>query len=181
MRSALQIFLDLSIDGSDAGVGRIANGGFESAVRPSAAGPFEWQIAPGLQPQIVLTTGEKHSGNNSLLILFNSNEAKDFRSVSQLIAVQPDTNYDLELFYRADVKIAAPLRWEVVDSDGQRLDVSDPISNQSQWTAIRFGFRSPAGKDGITVRLVRDSCAAVCPAVGNVWFDDITLRSAGGG
>lgn len=178
-RDAVRVFRDLSDDGTDAEIGRVSNGGFESSVRPTAAGPFEWQIAPGLQPQIVLSNGERHSGNNSLLIVFNSTEAKDFRGISQLIPVEPDTAYELEVYYRAAFKLAAVLRWEVVDADGKPLGVSEPVRTEADWSALRLAFRSSPASDGINIRLIRDHCGPVCPASGRVWFDDISLRSSG--
>jgi hypothetical protein len=179
VRYALGVLRDVSTDGVDAAIGQISNGGFESPVRPAGAGPFEWQIAPGLQPQIVLSNGERRSGNNSLLIVFNSSDAKDFRSISQLIPVEPGASYDLEVHCRADVKLAAPLKWEVVDADGKQLGVTAPVPANTDWSALRVAFRS-AASDGITIRLIRDACGPVCPASGRIWFDDVSLRRVGG-
>ena len=180
IRYGLSVLRDISAQGTDADVGRISNGGFESAVKPSGAGPFEWEIAAGLQPQIVLSSGQKHSGSNSLLIFFNSTDGKDFRSVSQLVPVEPDTLYELEIFYRAELKLPTTLRWQIVDADGKQLAVSESILNRVEWAPLSVGFRSSATSDGIIVRLIRDTCGQVCPASGSVWFDDVSLRNSGG-
>ncbi|HVF30662.1 MAG TPA: tetratricopeptide repeat protein [Pyrinomonadaceae bacterium] len=180
IRYALGVFRDVSIDEPDAGIGRVSNGGFESAVRPTAAGPFEWQIAPGLQPQIVLSNGERHSGNNSLLMVFNSSDAKDFRGISQLIPVEPDAQYELEIFYHANLKLAAALRWVIVDADGKQIASAGPIRTEADWSVLRISFRSPATSDGITLWLTRDNCGPVCAASGRLWFDDVSLRRVEG-
>ena len=176
-RYAREALADL--DDKDAGpqIGQIANGGFEGAVKPEGAGPFEWQINPGLQPQIVLSNGQKHGGNNSLLFIFNSGDGKDFRSVSQLVAVEPAASYELEIFYRSDLKTSAAFKWEVVDAaDGKQIAVSDAIANRAEWSPLRVKFKSPIASDGVVVRLVREGCGQICPVAGSLWFDDVALR-----
>jgi tetratricopeptide (TPR) repeat protein len=178
-RDASNVAAGLSGNG-DAKIGQVTNGGFETAVKPTGAGPFDWSIAAGLQPQIVLSSGQKRSGNNSLLIIFNSADAKAFRNVSQLIAVQPNTAYDLEIFYRSELKTSAAFKWEVVNAaDLAQIAVSDPIANASDWAPLHIKFKTSPSDDGIIVRLIRDNCGPVCPVAGNIGFDDISLRSAG--
>ena len=165
-------------DAADPKSGQVSNGGFESIVKPTGAGPFEWIIAPGLQPQIVLTNGQKHGGSNSLLIVFNSSDSKDFRTVSQLIAVQPNTSYEFEIFYRAELKTQALFKWEVADAaDGKTIALSDPISNTVQWLPLLLKFKSPPTSDGVILRLTRENCSQICPVAGSIGFDDISLRS----
>ena len=176
-RPALEIATGLSDDAA-AKPGEITNGGFESAVKPTGAGPFEWQIAPGLQPQIVLNNGQKHGGSNSLAFIFNSNDGKEFRSISQLVVVQPGAAYDLEIYYRSDIKTTALFKWEIVDAaDGKQLAASDPISNRAEWTQLRLSFRSVS--DGVVLRLIRENCSQICPVTGSIGFDDVALRAAG--
>ncbi|MEO8041510.1 MAG: tetratricopeptide repeat protein [Acidobacteriota bacterium] len=178
-RDASIIASGLSNNG-DAKIGEVTNGGFETAVKPSGAGPFEWSIAEGLQPQIVLSNGQKRGGSNSLLIIFNSGDAKAFRTVSQLIAVQPNTTYDLDIFYRADLKTSAAFKWEVVDAaSSTQIAVSDAIATTSEWAPLHIKFKTSTS-DGIILRLLRDNCGQICPVTGSIGFDDFSLRSAGG-
>ena len=177
LRSALRISYEIDDKATRIEPGTIANGGFELPVKVDGAGPFEWQIAPGLQPQIVLSSGKKHGGNNSLLLVFNSNSAADFRSVSLLIPVDPNTDYEFEAFYSSDVKTSAEFKWEVVDaSDSHVIASTDAVATVADWAPLRVQFKSSATSDGITIRLVRGNCGAVCPVAGNIWFDDFTLR-----
>jgi Flp pilus assembly protein TadD len=175
-RDAVSVAIELG-DASGQ-IGQLTNGGFESAVKPAGAGIFEWQITDGLQPQIVLNNSQKHGGNNSLLLIFNSTDAKDSRSVSQTVAVEPQRRYELELFYRSDLKTAAAFKWEVVDAgSGALIAFTEPVAIKSDWTRLSARFTVPATSDGIIIRLGREGCGQVCSVAGNLWFDDVALRA----
>lgn len=175
-RDALRLTADIDT-AADLSTGRVTNGGFESAVKTDAAGAFDWRIDGGLEPQIVLSDVQKHGGSNSLYLIFNSNDAKTHRAISQTIAVEPGTPYELDLFYRSELKTAAEFRWEIADAvDGKRLAISDAILPRADWTQIRIPFKTPVTSDGVVIRLVREACGQICPVNGNLWFDDISLR-----
>ena len=176
-REATALTEELS-DSDPPRVGQINNGGFESAVKPADAGAFEWKISPGLLPQIVLSNGQKHSGNNSLLIVFNTKDGKDFRTVSQLVAVEPNRSYELQMFVRADLKTSAVFKWEIVDAaDGHQLAISDAFANAADWNSVHLRFKTPAAGEGIVMRLVRENCGQICAVTGSIGIDDVSLRS----
>jgi len=159
-------------------VGQISNGGFESPVKPTGAGAFEWNIAPGLLPQIVLSNGQKHSGNNSLLIVFNTKDGKDFRTVSQLVAVESNRSYELQMFIRADLKTSAAFKWEILDaSDGHQLAISDAFASGPNWTQLILKFKTSEAAEGIVIRLVSENCGQICAVTGSIGIDDVSLRS----
>ncbi len=174
-RSAAQISADLGIV-EGAAIGKVANGGFESAVKPEGAASFDWQISAGLEPQIVLTPGQKHGGNQSLALVFNSNTGSELRSISQVIAVEPGGTYEFEIYFKSDLRTRGTFKWEVADAgDGKLIASTGPIPANAEWTRIGVRFSVPASTDGIVVRLVRDPCGQVCPIAGNLWFDDAAL------
>jgi len=174
-REMARLTADLAGDG-DAKIGQITNGGFEDGLRATNAGTFDWQIADGPQPQIAPTSGQKHSGSNSLVLIFNSQDAKDFRSVSQTLAVEPGKAYNFEIFYRSDLKASASFKWEIADAaTGKALARTDAVVNRSEWSPLSVKFTVPSATDGIIVRLVRENCSVVCPVNGNIWFDDAQL------
>lgn len=178
-RYAREVLADLEDKDTDPQIGQITNGGFESAVKPEGAGPFEWQISSGLKPQIVLSNGQKHGGSNSFLLIFNSGDGKDFRTVSQLVTVEPGASYEFEVFYHSDLKTSAAFKWEVADAAaGKQIAVSDAIANKAEWSPLRVKFTSPIASDGIVIRFIREGCGQVCPVAGSLWFDDVTLRIA---
>jgi Flp pilus assembly protein TadD len=167
------------LKGGEAKIGEISNGGFEEDVKLQNAGPFEWQLGSGNQPQIAPTTGQKHGGENSLVVIFNFAESKYFRTISQTVPVQPGASYELELYYRSDLKTSVVLRWEIVDAEGKVLAATDPMAGSSEWAPLRAVFTVPENTDGITIRLARENCSGpVCPINGNLWLDDFTLRAA---
>jgi hypothetical protein len=157
-------------------IGQVTNGGFESAVKPDGAEIFEWQIGAGLQPQIVLNNSQKHGGSNSLLLIFNANDAKEFRSVSQTVAVEPSRSYELEVFYRSDLKTSAVFKWQVVDAGGTQIAMTEPVALKADWTRLSTRFTVPANSDGVVIRLMREGCGQVCAISGSLWFDDVAIK-----
>jgi len=111
-------------------------------------------------------------------LVFNTDDAKDFRSVALLVPVEPKTDYELEVFYSSDLKTSAVFKWEVLDAaDSHSIASTDAITNRADWTSLKVRFKS-SESDGIFIRLVRGDCGQVCPVAGNLWFDDISLRRA---
>ncbi len=159
-------------------VGSVFDGGFETGVKLREAGAFEWLIAAGAEPQIALSTAQKHSGTNSLLFAFNTVKAAEFRIVSQRVAVEPNAAYAFEAFGRSELKAAVTVRWEIVDAaDGKVIAKTEPIAPVGEWASLTAQFVVPATSDGVFVRLVRSDCpSSVCPITGRVWFDDISIR-----
>lgn len=159
-------------------VGKISNGGFEVNEKHEDAKDFEWQIADGTQPQIGVDTSQKRGGNNSLGFVFSSADGKDFRNVSQFVAVEAGRKYSFETFYKADLKTSATFRWEIVnEADGKVLAATDAISANADWTHLKTEFTAPENSEAVIIRLVRDQCkATVCPISGKIWFDDFSLN-----
>jgi hypothetical protein len=159
-------------------VGQISNGGFEEGLKTQDASVFEWQIAAGQQPQIALTNGQKRTGNNSLVLIFNSTESREFRGISQTVAVEPGKDYEFVVFYRSDLKSEGEIRWEIADAvSGRVFARTEKASDRSDWSPLRARFSVPATSDGVVVRLVRENCGIVCPISGNLWFDDASVNA----
>lgn len=175
-RSAARIFGDISEMRKPIGI--IEDGGFETGVKLTGAGAFEWQIASGAEPQVALSTAQKHSGNSSLLFVFNTMQAADFRPVVQTVAVEPGANYEFEAFCRTELKTQATVRWEVADAmDGKVLAKTEPIAANTDWFQLKVKFIVPITSDGVTIRLVRADCqSSVCPINGRLWCDDISIH-----
>lgn len=179
-RTALEI--QTSIDGEsnaeNFALGKIFNGGFESEVKREKATVFDWQIADGAQPQIGFDDNQKVGGTRSLVMIFNSSDGKDFRQVSQIIAVEAVKKYGFSLFYKSDLKTSGTLRWEIVDDSNDKvLAITNPISANADWTNLKTEFMTAANTQAVTVRLVRESCKSIiCPIVGKVWFDDFSVN-----
>lgn len=178
-RRALQIqnsFLE-QIEAEKFAVGKIYNGGFEADLAREKAGVFDWQIADSAQPQIGPSVEQKHGGERSLLIIFNSSTGKDFRQISQTVVVEPAKKYHFDGFYKSNLKTIATLRWEIVDAaDGKILATTNPISADADWSDIKMDFITSENTEAVTVRLAREPCKSViCPISGKVWFDDFSI------
>jgi hypothetical protein len=173
---AFLVYADMQ--GNEPKPGQITNGGFEGDIKTQDVPIFEWQLGAGSQPQIALTDGQKHSGSRSIWLIFNSTEAKDFRTISQYVAVEGGKTYQFDAFYRSDLKSAAAFRWEIVNaSDGTRLAVTDAVSNSPEWKQLSARFTVPQAAEAVIIRLARDNCtSAICPAAGKLWFDDLSLQ-----
>jgi Tfp pilus assembly protein PilF len=177
-RNALQIRSQISgQEGLQSVTGQIVNGGFEEKVTPKDAGIFEWQIADGFKPQIGFDDVQKRSGNRSLVIIFNSPDGKDFRAISQTVAVEAGKTYRFETFYKSELKTSAALNWEIVDAtDDKVLATTGTTSMNTDWTALKAEFTT-ANTEAVTVRLSREACkSSICPISGKIWFDDFSIN-----
>ena len=176
-RGALQILASFD-DAENFAVGRISNGGFEAEIRREKATPFEWQIADGAQPNIGFDDAQKHGGNRSLVLIFNSTDGRELRQVSQTIAVEAARKYQFETFYKSDLKTPATLRWEIADAaDGKLLATTNAAAGSSDWTNLKTEFTTGADTQAVVVRLARENCKSiVCPITGKIWFDDFSIN-----
>lgn len=158
-------------------VGKISNGGFETDVKAGGGAIFEWQIQDGAQPQIGFDNTQRHGGERSLVVVFNSATGHDFRAVGQIAVIEPGKRYGFESFYKSDLKTTATLRWEIVDgADGKVLATTAPISAVSDWTNLKTEFTVPEKTEAVAIRLARENCrSTLCPISGRVWFDDLSL------
>lgn len=179
-RDAAQIRSQISSSDADRpAVGQIVNGGFEWEVKTKDVGVFEWRIADGFKPQIGFDDLQKRNGNRSLVVIFNSLDGKDFRSIVQIVAVEAGKNYKFETFYKADLKTSATLAWEIVDAtDGKVLAKTSAASPSADWTNLTAEFNS-ANAEAVAVRLAREVCkSAVCSISGKIWFDDFSISQS---
>ncbi|MBS1797550.1 MAG: tetratricopeptide repeat protein [Acidobacteria bacterium] len=177
-RAALTVFGGLAgSEDKKFAVGQLTNGGFE-AENPKNAGVFEWQIADGTEPQIGVDNAQRHGGNMSLKLIFNSGGSA-FRGVTQTVAVESNKKYAFEVFYKAELKTEATVKWEIVDAaDGKVLAATDTVAANSDWSSLKTEFVVPAATEAVVVRLVRGACkSAACPISGRLWFDDFSLSA----
>lgn len=179
-RAAVSVAQDIAADAGKAPrVGELASGGFEQGVVLQNADAFDWQIGPGIYPQIALTDRNAAEGKFALAILFSSPTDLNFRNVSKTVAVDPGQRYEFRFRYRNDVNTRATFRWEVVSAaDGRVLAVTQPLATSPNWSAAGTVFAVPAGADGVLFRLARENCVSPqCTVGGNLFFDDFGVVS----
>ncbi|HXG84047.1 MAG TPA: hypothetical protein VNI84_08470 [Pyrinomonadaceae bacterium] len=177
-RDALQVMAQIGdADAENFAVGKIFNGGFETGVKTARAALFEWQIQEGAQPQIGIDGSQKRGGQRSLVAVFNSATGREFRAVSQMVAVEPGRKYAFEMFYKSELKTNATFYWQVVGvPEGKILATTPAISAASDWTSLKAEFVVPERMEAVVVGLARETCkSTLCPISGRVWFDDLGL------
>ncbi len=171
---ALQILTETS--GEEFVAGKIFNGGFESDVKALDASFFDWRIEDGAQPQISIDNSQKHGGARSLVMVFNSATGREFRAISQAVAVEPEKKYAFEMFYKSELKTTATLYWRIAAPDGKILASTPAISAAGGWTNLKAEFTVPEKTEAVVITPVRELCRnTLCPISGRVWFDDFSL------
>jgi len=161
----------------EAVIGKISNPGFEGKIVAENPNIFDWRVFKGTYPQVAVTDAQKRSGNYSLIVVLGGSEFREFRGVSQTVAVLPGAAYQLKINYRSDVNSKAQFFWEVASAkDGKRISISAPLQPSQEWTTSTVDFQVPVDIDGVDIRFVRGECiAAACSASGSFWFDDLEL------
>ncbi|MDT7604365.1 MAG: hypothetical protein QOF61_2362, partial [Acidobacteriota bacterium] len=166
-----------------AGVGQVANGGFEYEIGAPGKDRFGWTATPVAQAQIGIDPRTMHSGARSLRITFNAPSSIAFANVTQLVVVEPGARYHLEFFVRTEaVKSVSTLAVDVVSgaANGKVLAASAPVPNgTNDWQQVSVEFIAPTDTDGVVLRIRREPCTEeACPIFGKIWYDDFNLQRA---
>jgi len=161
----------------EAAIGKISNPGFEGKIFAENPNIFDWRVFKGTYPQVAVTDAQKHSGSYSLIVVLSGSEFRDFRGVSQTVAIRPGASYQLKINYRSDVNSKAQFFWEVASAkDGKRISISAPLEPSLGWAISTIDFQVPADIDGVDIRFLRGDCiGTACSASGSFWFDDLEL------
>ena len=162
------------------------NGGFETHLPTHDDKPFHWLIDSHTQAQITIDNARPHSGQNSLRIVFKSPGKLENIPVSQMVIIEPDTQYKLQFYARTEGLVSASTPLVVVkDLAGQTLASSPALpANTNDWQAVTFNFKTKPKEEGVLVSFYRETCSnqdPICPIFGNVWYDDFNLQRIGGG
>lgn len=185
-RTALEIERAIAEDGAAIPqVGEMMNGGFEETSARSDSEGYGWQLKSAQQAQVTIDSVKHHQGAHSLRIVFNARERLEFNNASQLIIVDPSTQYRLECYVRTeDLQSETTPSVMVMDgADGSVIASSAPApADQNEWQPVTISFKTSAKTEGVIVRIYRATCAenAQCPIFGTVWYDDFNLGRASG-
>ena len=110
------------------GEGKFVDGGFEDDLISQSGSVFGWQVKSLQQVQVGIDPNRGHNSTRSLRIVFQVPSHLESISVSQLVPVRPDTEYDFECYVRSqDLQSASTPRIEIADAaDGQGADRLGP-------------------------------------------------------
>jgi len=161
------------------------NAGFEKDTSSRTAGKFGWSIDTSVQAQISVDHSQWHNGRGSLKIIFKSPGNLDTINVSQIVVVEPDTQYRFECYARTqDLRSGGTPVIAILDAENKTLLArSTPLPDgTNEWQPVTFEFRTKRRMEGITVTLGRASCGSdpLCPIFGTVWYDDFSLQRYNG-
>jgi tetratricopeptide (TPR) repeat protein len=153
------------------------DGGFESGI---FGGGFAWALPGGAQGvQFSFDTREKHSGNQSLRLLFNGRYNLGLNGPCAEVAVQPSTAYHFSAWLRTQsITTEQGIRFQlraIGMQDNAPVTTSD-LRGTEPWTNIEASWTS--GKDGQEMQV----CVARLPSQefddkiqGIAWVDDVAL------
>jgi Flp pilus assembly protein TadD len=165
----------------NAEVGHMLDRGFENNLAHGPGAVFGWQVQSNSQVQIGIDAGQGHSGSRSLRLFFQVRSHIEAINVSQLVPVQPNTEYDFECYLKTDKLESAETPVIVIANAGDDATLtgsSSAPSGNNDWQRISLTFKTGAKTEAVKVKMVRNSCAdsAVCPIFGTVWYDDFDLK-----
>jgi len=157
------------------------DGGFESGFR---GGGFGWRFTPvSRDVQISFDRAEKHTGEQSLRILFNGRENLKFEDACHSIVPEPGRRYLLAGWVKTQ---------SLTSSEGVRLQISaftnaGVVSTQSgeihgtqPWTQLQLVWTAPQESGFGTVCINRKmSDMPGSDIQGAAWIDDVVMIPAG--
>ena len=133
--------------------------------------------------QVGIDPNSSSSGARSLRMKFQARSNLDQFDVSQLVAVQPKTEYELT-FDLSTGKLetgSAPLV-QILDATtgAELLQTPQAPNGTNAWNRVNYTFKTGEKTEGILLRIVRVSCSTdetpVCPIFGSVWYDDFSFK-----
>lgn len=176
---ALEFYRQLGL--TDALANRVTNGSFESELPLPADARFDWEVYRNeAKVEASIDTRVRRTGERSIRLTFRGYSKPAFYNISQIIAVEPETEYILRFFVRADnLQSAGTPFLAVSDVDsGRLLAGTEPFATGSyEWKEITVSFLTPAGCRGIMIRLLRKDCGENCVITGSFWLDDFELQN----
>ena len=104
---------------------KFIDGTFEDNVSHQSGSIFGWEVTSSPQAQVGLDPSNGHDSDRSLRILFQVRARLDLVGVSQLVLIDPNTQYELEFYLKTQaIETADTPSVAIVDAtDGTTLHV----------------------------------------------------------
>ena len=158
----------------------IWDGGFESG---SAGGGFRWQFTRVTRNvQISFDRSEKHSGEQSLRLLFNGHENVNFEDACHLFIAEPGKRYILSGWIKTESLTSSEgIRFEITARNGDNVTVAlgDETHGTQPWTQIHLPWTVPGS--GVLGKFCLRRKMSDMPGSdiqGAAWLDDVSLVGA---
>ncbi len=180
---ALQVWNDIASEKLRTEAGRLFDGGFEEQVNYAPDVVFGWQVKGAPQAQIAIDPNKGHNSARSLRLLFQVRSNLESINVSQLIPVQPSTDYDFEFYIATDkLESGSAPQVQIFDANTGAVLFDSPMApgGTNDWNRVNTTFKTSDKTQAVMLKIVRVSCSqdetVVCPIFGSVWYDDFTLK-----
>ena len=151
----------------------VVNGGFEEDL---LNGGFDWRYRP--LPDVIaeIDTTESHAGHRALLASFDGPPVAEI-GVSQLIPVQPNTEYRFSAYMKTeDIEGGSGPRFVIEDAyTHERYLVSTDRVGSSLWAEEAADFTTGTSTTLVLLRIMR--LPGDEPIRGKMWFDDVSLAA----
>ena len=155
----------------------LVNGGFEE---DPLNGGFDWRFTPLEHVGLQLDSVVFHRGTRSLSVSFDGKENIAFNHFSQLIPVEPNTQYRFRGWMRAE---------QITTDTGPHFEISDfyasspPITTgesmvgSSNWQETVLDFRTGPDTKLLRIAIVRTPSRKFDNRIqGLIWVDDLSLQ-----
>jgi len=149
----------------------IVNGGFEENILD---GGFDWWYESRPHVILAIDTNEFHSGTRSLSVTFDGQSASE-AGISQLIPVEPNTDYEFSAEFRAEeLETASGPRFAIADAyTSAPYVLTDDVMGTSPWRLELARFHTGPSTNLILLKIVRQPAAPLIR--GKLWIDDLKL------
>lgn len=180
---ALEIWNDVAPGPAYRGaLGHIIDRSFEDNVAHGPDAVFGWQVQSVSQVQMGIDAGVGHQGSRSLRLFFQVRSKLEGINASQLVPVQPNTQYDLESYVRTErLESASTPYIAIFDAADDKFMVASSAARDgtNNWERIALSFKTGEKTEAVRIKILRAPCPdnAVCPIFGTVWYDDFDLKS----
>ncbi|GAC1703078.1 MAG: hypothetical protein NVS9B4_10110 [Candidatus Acidiferrum sp.] len=153
------------------------DGGFESGV---LNGGYAWYLPQAVRNvEARLDSQEKHSGNQSVRVTFDSSANLDFLDVCQFVPVQPSTAYHLSAWVQTRaLSTDQGVRFQVnaVDPASSALAQSPQVHGTHPWTLVESRWTTLRTTHEIHVCLARSPSDQPENKIGGaLWIDDVSI------
>src|SRR3990172_6425909 len=153
----------------------IWNGGFEHELLGRG---FDWKTQKADGVSIDFDWEKRFQGTKSLRVEFDGKHNVDFYHVSQVITLEPDTDYLLTSYMAArEITTRNGISWEVYCyPTGSMTKATEPLTETAGWKRVELSFHTPSDCKSILLRLRRYKSPKLDRYIsGTAWIDDVKL------
>lgn len=166
---------------SHTGMNTITNPSFEGAIKLNEPG-FGWQQPGNLENiSISLDANNPRTGERSLRIEFNGNSNPASPFFSQIVLVEPGTQYELKFAARTEQIVTGGLP-QITVSEATGVGDAKPLAaltlpvETGSWRDYSLTFKTDETQ-AVIINVNRQYCSSSpCPAFGRIWLDTFSLE-----